>query len=169
MLRRFRMLMATLAVAGLTAGVVLGVASATPATVGGGWQQFNWTGGDGTIADESPFTFAAATPVFVTVTDVACKGDRFTISDGPNTLGRTSLVPVGDCPGIRDTDDPDEALADPTYSHGRFLVRPGSHSIGVEVSTSPFGSGGAFIRFDAAFISCSDPRVGMPCRVGGGP
>jgi hypothetical protein len=57
-------------------------------------------------------------------------------------------VPIKACPSPGDTSNPDTALADPGYSHGTFAVGTGANSIGIVVSTSPFGVGSAFIRFD---------------------
>jgi hypothetical protein len=121
--------------------------SATPVDVGSGWQVFHWYGSD--VPYDSPFTFTAAVPVLVTVTDWACVGDRFTISDGATTLGVTSPTLFASCDYPGWTSDADAALADPNYSHGRFAVGSGDHSLGIVVSTSPFGFGDAAIRFDA--------------------
>ena len=117
------------------------------ALVAGTWQPFSF-GVTGSTATGSPFTFSSPTAAVVTVTDAFCGGDRFTVSDGATVLGTTSLVPVEGCPGTGIT-DPDLALASPVYSHGFFAVGAGAHSIGVVVSTSPYGSGGAYIRYDA--------------------
>jgi trimeric autotransporter adhesin len=115
----------------------------------GNWTPFSWSGGDGAVADGSPFAVNAAAPVVFSVTDAFCRGDRFTISDGATTLGTTSAVAVMACPSPGDTADPAVAFTDPSYSHGTFALAAGSHSIGIVVSTSPFGGGGAFRRVDA--------------------
>jgi hypothetical protein len=129
--------------------VIAGAAASTAAAAAltaGTWQSFGF-GGTGSTATGSPFTFDSATAAVVTVTDAFCGGDRFTLSDGATPLGTTPAVPITGCPGPNVT-DPDLALADPAFSSGRFVVGAGSHSIGVVASTSPYGGGGAFIRYD---------------------
>ena len=111
------------------------------------WTPFNWVGGDGTTVIESPVGVGAESPVVLSVTDAFCRGDRFTISDGETTLGTTTEVPV-DPTCSNSVSDPAVAFADPTYSHGTFALAAGSHSIGIVVSTSPFGSGTAFYSVD---------------------
>jgi hypothetical protein len=165
MYRRVKMMMAMLAVVGVTFGIAVGAASATAGVVGGGWQAFTF-GPEGVPAPESPFTFTAATAVAVTVTDAFCQGDGFTISDGSNTLGTTGAVSAWpECtiavPGW--TGNPDTAFADPTFSHGVFVVGAGSHSIGVVASTSPYFppiSGQGFIRFDTLTLTADGCKEG---------
>jgi hypothetical protein len=112
------------------------------------WTPFQWSGGDGTTVQGSPFAVGAEAPVVFSVTDAFCRGDRFTISDGEATLGTTTQVDVGPCPDPTEVTDPAAAFTDPTYSHGTFALAAGSHSIGIVVSTSPFGGGGAFYSVD---------------------
>jgi hypothetical protein len=111
------------------------------------WTLFTWTGGDGAPADQNPIAVTASASVVLSVTDVSCRGDRFTISDNEATLGTTSAVPVVPC-GSGDIEDPAVAFTDPTYSHGTFALAVGSHSIDIFASTSPFGSGGAYYSVD---------------------
>ena len=132
----------------LAIGSVTATASASTALSPGVWTPFFWGGGNGAVPTESPFTFTSAGPAVVTVTDVFCVGDRFTLTD-TNVLGTTSLPDIAPTCMYPGTGDPAAALADPNYSHGAFAVASGSHSIGVVVSTSPFGAGAAFIRVDA--------------------
>jgi hypothetical protein len=114
------------------------------------WQAFNWSGGDGAVPNESPFSIQAVAPVVVSVTDVLCPGDRFTLSEGDTTLGTTSVPgnssPACDYPGF--TGDPAVAFTDPAYSHGTFALATGGHSVGIVVSTSPFGAGTAYLSVD---------------------
>ncbi len=113
------------------------------------WQSFTWTGGDGAVADGSPFSVTAAAPVVLSVTDAFCPGDRFTISDGETTLGTTSVPTLRpSCSDPADTSDPAVAFADPAYSKGTFALAAGGHSIGIVVSTSPFGGGAAYYSVD---------------------
>jgi hypothetical protein len=116
------------------------------------WTSFTWTGGDGAVANGSPFSVSAEAPVVFSITDAFCKGDQFTVSDGETTLGTTSAVAEaptcgeGGNPG--DTSDPAVAFADPTYSHGTFALAAGAHQMGIVVSNSPFGQGGAYFSVD---------------------
>jgi hypothetical protein len=127
--------------------VSVGVASAdTAVMVGSGWHGFVAFGPG--VPSASPFTFTSTAPVLVTVTDVFCVGDRYTVSDGSTTLGTTSVPLPFDCNYPNFTGDPDTALADPNYSHGRFAVEAGEHSIGI-VWAGQFGTGGGvYVRFD---------------------
>jgi hypothetical protein len=131
--------------AAVVAGAVASAAAAAALTAGS-WQSFSF-GATGSTASGSPFTFESTGAAVVTVTDAFCGGDRFTVSDGATVLGTTPVVPVTGCPGPN-ISDPDLALANPAFSSGRFVVGAGSHSIGVVASTSPYGGGGAFIRYD---------------------
>jgi hypothetical protein len=130
--------------------IFAGVASAdTGVTVGDGWHAFITPAGTGVggVAIESPYTFTASAPVLVTVTDIFCIGDRFTISDGASTLGTTSVPGPPNC-SVPDTGLPDVALADPDYSHGRFALGPGAHAVTITLTTAPFGNASGYIRFD---------------------
>lgn len=136
-----------LLIAAALLAVSAGVASAdTPVTVGSGWHGFVAHGPG--VPSASPFTFISTAPVLVTVTDVFCLGDQYTISDGATTLGTTSAPLPFNCNYPNFTANPDTALADPNYSHGRFAVGAGAHSIGI-IWFGQFGSGsGVFYRFD---------------------
>jgi hypothetical protein len=113
------------------------------------WTFFQWTGGDGTTVTGSPFAVNAAAPVVFSITDVSCRGDRFTISDGATPLGTTTAVPQdATCPAPAEVNDPAVAFTDPTYSHGTFALAAGGHSVGIVASTSPFGGGGAYYSVD---------------------
>ena len=114
------------------------------------WTLFTWFGGDNTTVDGSPFPVSGAGPVVMSVTDIACKGDTFRLSEG-TTLGTTSTVPeAASCssPNPGDTNDPATAFNDPTYSHGTFALTAGSHSIDIVAANSPFGQGGAYYSVD---------------------
>src|SRR5438105_5616699 len=93
-----------------------GVASAdTAVRVGGGWFFLVAHGPGIPSAPPGPFTFASTSPVLMTVTDLFCLGDRYTVSDGPMTLGTTS--PSGGISGCPpdEASTPDAALAYPRY------------------------------------------------------
>ena len=110
------------------------------------WVVFNWSGGDGTTVNQSPFAVTATAPVVFSVTDVFCAGDRFTISDGATTLGTTSVPGRNACDTQLDIADPAVAFTDPAYSHGTFALAAGGHSVGIVASTSPFGPGGCLFQ-----------------------
>jgi WD40-like Beta Propeller Repeat/HYR domain len=128
--------------------VTAGTASAeTAITVGAGWHLFT-TAIPGS-PPQPPFTYSSATPTLVTLTDLFCVGDQYVVNDGSTTLGETPPSPIPfNCNYPQFTGNPDTALADPNYSHGRFAIPPGAHAIDV-IFAGQFGiSGGAAIRVD---------------------
>jgi hypothetical protein len=148
----------SMVVAGLA--IFTGAASAgTPATVGGGWVFLVAHGPGVPSTPPGPFTFASTSPVLMTVTDLFCLGDRYSIYDGPAPLGTTS--PSGGIPGCPPDEafTPDAALADPRYSHGRFAIGAGAHAIDF-VWTGPFGTG-------AGMAFRLDPLTRASCDNGG--
>jgi HYR domain len=140
--------------------VLAGVASAdTPVTVGSGWFFLVAHGPGVPSTPAAPFTFATPTPVLMTVTDLFCLGDTYTVSDGSMTLGTTS--PSGGIPGCPPDEavTADAALSDPRYSHGRFALGAGNHAVGL-VWIGQFGSGsGVSFRLD--------PLTPSDCENGG--
>jgi hypothetical protein len=128
------------------AGVAASTARAVP-LASGTWQAF-FFGATGSTATGSPFTFESSSAAVVTVTDAFCAGDRLAVSDGAAILGTTTAVAVDMTCSNPFESTPDAALANPGYSSGRFVVGTGTHSIGIVASTSPFGAGTAFIRYD---------------------
>lgn len=105
------------------------------------------SGGNSVFGAAPPWTFTASPDgATLTVTDAFLRGDRFEIFDFGASIGTTSAVGTGgDC-----GDNPDPCLADPLVSHGIFPLGPGPHSITIKASASPFGSGAAYFRVDAA-------------------
>jgi hypothetical protein len=136
-------------VAALT--LFVGAASAaTPVTVGGGWHDFT-TDIPGSPS-QMPFTYTASGPTLVTITDLFCiLGEHYLVSDNGATLGATSPEQLLGCQEdyAGYTTNPDVALADPNYSHGRFAVGAGSHAITVVFQGQIGISAGAAIRVDA--------------------
>lgn len=119
----------------------------------GAWYLFSFTGVgiDATgcaygppCADNPPWTFTGRANF--TVTDAFDHGDIFQIYDNGVLVGTTSTVAVSPGPEW----DPDICLQDPLYSHGVFTLGPGSHSITIRPSASPFGGGDAWFRLDPA-------------------
>lgn len=140
-------------------GAEVSASAVVPIALGSGWSAtgavppaFFWSGGAGATTSDS-FTYTTAAWTMVRITDDFCRGDRFGIDDTGNILGQTSLVPVGPCP-----DDvaplgvgPDAAFANPAYSSGAFgPLPPGTHTIGITATVSPFGGGRGYIRVDRA-------------------
>jgi hypothetical protein len=148
------LLIAAVTVASLAAfgGVAF---AATAITVGDGWHGFG-TPDNSQPYSQSPFTFTAAGAVVVSVTDVLCPGDRYTASligslgnvEWSTILGTTSVPGSSGCSYAGFTADPDVAVGDPSYSHGRWAIGKGSHSISVALFSSPFPASGGDIRID---------------------
>ena len=113
--------------------------------IGSGWLNFIWYGEQ--PADPT-FSFTTKTAVRVTVTDAYCKGDAFTLLNAGEVVAVTPTVAAGGCPGPADVSDPDVALKDPSYSHTSVVLKPGTYDISIVATENPYGSGGAFIRFD---------------------
>jgi hypothetical protein len=138
----------------------------TPVTVGSGWIGTGGYLGEPTI--DSPFTFTSAVPVTITVVDIACRGDEWTVSTGAGILGSTSEVPAYECSDpYPDATGPDEALLDPSYSSGSWTVPAGSHSVSMTLiaeAVTGWGASGA-IRFDVAI---QGPQWQVRAKVGGG-
>jgi PEP-CTERM motif len=104
-------------------------------------------------APNPPWTFTSASFVNFTVTDAFFTGDSFNVFDFGVLIGMTPSVPAG--PGS--TDDPDVAVADPSYSHATFSLAPGSHSITIQARESPFGAGGAYFKAETAAPATPEP------------
>ena len=116
-----------------------------PIVVGGGWSLFTWTTAAQSFNVEGPFTFSSTGSTVVTVTDDFCPGDQFNVYDFGVLIGTTNAVPSSNnCPSLT----PDAALASPVYSHGRFTLGPGNHSITLQTIVNPFNTGGAYLRVD---------------------
>jgi len=113
------------------------------------------SGGNSQPASSPPWTFTSGGSVNFTVTDAFSKGDSFSVFDFGVLVGSTPFVPSGG--GA--TDDPAVAVLDPTYSHGSFLLSPGSHSITIRADNSPFGGGAAYFRADAAVSPVPEPST----------
>ncbi|MFN2608945.1 MAG: calcium-binding protein [Acidimicrobiales bacterium] len=134
------------------------VADDPPITPGSGFQSFSWPGGGTPFDAEGPFTYSAAAPSVVTVTDAFCKGDQFQVFDNGVAIGTTSSVPVDSSCGVAGTtSDPDVAVHDIGYSHESFLLPAGNHSITIQTIVNPFpGGGAAFLRVDTCTVFTPD-------------
>lgn len=86
-------------------------------------------------------TFTATTNVLFKVTDAFDKGDTFTVDINPGALVfNTDSVPTAS----GTVSDPDTAFADPTYSHGSWLLGPGTYTVDIFANAAPFGGGAGY-------------------------
>jgi hypothetical protein len=113
-----------------------GVGSALTAGTGG----VPGTNPDSTFAPDAPWTFTLVDPAELVVTDAFASVDQFELFDGGVSLGSTSAPTSGGACG----GDITACLADPSYSHGTFLLTAGDHSITGSTLLSGLGSGAAF-------------------------
>jgi hypothetical protein len=139
------------------------VAIAGPINGDGTWYCFNFnepgsfatgcTAGNEPIYSapgNAPWTFETSGPIVLAVTDAYLQGDNFEVFDNAVSLGITPAV-------LEDVDhscgaNPDLCLADPLMSHREWILEAGSHSITIQVLTSPFGEGDAFFRVGDADV-----------------
>ena len=101
--------------------------------------------GNSQFGDAPPWTFTAAGPVTLTVVDCFLIGDRFEIFDGGTSMGFTSVPGAGPSAGS----DPANCFFNPAISAGTFPLGPGSHSITIGLTASPFTAGAAYFRVDS--------------------
>jgi hypothetical protein len=133
--------------------------------IGGPWQEFSFSvagvpaaacgvclpssGGNSAFGGAPPWTFNAdAGGADLTVVDAFLLGDQFEVFDFGLSLGTTSIPGApgsGDC-----GDDPVPCLANPGVSRRVFQLAPGPHSITITPTLSPFSTGAAYFRIDAA-------------------
>jgi len=99
-------------------------------------------------APDSPWTFECpAEGCWLTVTDAFLNGDEFEIFDNSVSIGNTSEVaPTGICEP--DETDPEDCLIDNNSSSGMFVLGPGSHSITIQPTISPFKLGAAYFKIE---------------------
>jgi hypothetical protein len=91
-----------------------------PLVIGGGWQVFSWE--EGEPAPAAP-EFTIEGGACIRITDAACWGDRFSLSDNGELIGTTSLPTIANPPECEgDIIDPDAAFADPNFSSGTFAL-----------------------------------------------
>ncbi|MGQ9696895.1 MAG: PEP-CTERM sorting domain-containing protein [Armatimonadota bacterium] len=107
-----------------------------PYVVGSGWTYFGTAdyqpgpyGGIGGTFDppnNEPFTFTLLVPGFLKVTDAFLAGDYIRVYDNGMDISSTPVVPVD--PSIWES-DPDVVWPDPRWSHKKYDLAPGSHSL----------------------------------------
>jgi hypothetical protein len=109
----------------------------------GSWDIFSFgaAGSQATGSSGSDFYYTGS--AVIQVTDCCETGDTFTVYDNGVLLGTTNTVAttLGDgCP------NGDACFADPTYSHGSWVVGSGLNDITIFSDASPWGSGGAYVE-----------------------
>ena len=117
----------------------------------GVWTDFE-VGETGSVS--TAYRFFSPTPVLLRVTDALCRGDEFRVLDHGYPVFDTSTV--GTDPSCDDSpflDTGSAAWLDQSYSKGKFLLGPGSHSIKMRITDSPFGGASAFLRIDKKPVS----------------
>jgi len=135
-----------------TNGTTASVGTDPPITIDAGWYGFCFglSGSAATLGCQNqgigetgnPITFTATTDVLFNITDAYEKGDTFTVDINPGAITfTTDTVPV-DASGA--VTDPNAAFLDPTYSHGSWLLGPGSYTVDIYAAASPFSGGGAY-------------------------
>jgi hypothetical protein len=129
----------------------IAAAVTTQALAFGRWTHFQVAG---TGSRSAVFTFSSDTPVLLRVTDAFCRGDEFRGFDRGFALFNTSSVATDpSCDDEPSVQSGAMAWADPSYSKGRFLLQPGSHRVRIQITDSPFGGAGAFLRIDKRPVS----------------
>ncbi len=128
-----------------------------PVTVGGGWYDFFWGldyPNDDSWNDEGPFTFTSSSWTVLTVTDVFFPIDQFAVYDAGDILIGTTSVPIGtsisnweDLPYVETYN---EAVSNPDWSSGTFLLAPGEHAITILTCLDPTLCGMAGLRVDVS-------------------
>lgn len=138
--------------------------AATPVTVDASWQEIITGGGVGGGTVKGPYDFTTTNLTKITVTDAFCHGDEFHVVDNGTLLGDTSHIAPEDhiCPFklfFPPNTRADEAILDPTFSHGTFYVAPGQHSLDVvnKVMWNDTATGtGAYFRLDSVTLTKND-------------
>ena len=137
----------TLSVAVSTAVLALGVsagsANAAALATDGTWAFFEFGDTGSTATPDFQFTIGGDESGTLDVTDAFLKGDVFEVFRDTTSLGKTSFV-TSSTAGT--TFSPDDAFADSSYSKGSFSLSSGFYNIIIKADSSPFGSGGAFLR-----------------------
>ncbi len=136
--------------------------SSDPAiAVGSGWTEFDF-GEVGEVNSDGAFNFTSASPTVVSITDSYDCGDEFEIFDNGTSIGRTSQVNGTTCPSPGSAyiyGEPETAFTDAAFSKGSFRLGPGSHSVTIIPTASPYGEGAAYLRVAADTGSSVPPRT----------
>jgi hypothetical protein len=128
--------------------------AAMPISIGAGWSEtdqtppaFFW---DGLGADNTggAYTFNAAFPVMLSITDAGLAGDQFNVFDNGVQIGSTPDTGAPD-PFSADVENPDAAFADASFSHGVFTLGAGNHAITIQATGDSLEAGKGYLRVDA--------------------
>jgi len=113
---------------------------------------------DGSALDFT-FTIGAGQHGMLTVVDAGFAGDTFTITSNGSILGSTAAVPAGDVDGPLEFDF-GAALANPSYSHGTFMLGAGTYSIGgsllqsvLDVDGTPLDATNGALRLSVSAVA----------------
>jgi len=117
----------------------------TSVSIPSGWQPITFLGAVGTPGDADALDFTTASSVDFTVVDGYQLGDEYSVYNGTSStgtlLGDTSAVivdPTQNCGG-----DADACLAD-AWSNATFVLAPGTYSINIYQTVTPFGASTAY-------------------------
>jgi hypothetical protein len=121
------------------------------------------TGFPATVTDPgpNPWDFTAAFITHLIITDLGRDGDSFDVFDNSISIGSTS-VPSNDFSTCGN--DPDVCVVDPKFSHGDFVLAPGSHSITMSIKTHATDS----VAGNNAFMVSTVPEPGSAALIAGG-
>ncbi|MFQ5440467.1 MAG: hypothetical protein ACE5DL_03290 [Nitrosopumilaceae archaeon] len=99
-------------------------------------------------APDAPWTFSCpAGGCWLTVTDAFLNGDEFEVFDNSvSILNTTEVATGGEC--APNETDPVDCLADANSSSGMVELGQGDHSITIQPTESPFGSGAAYFMVE---------------------
>jgi hypothetical protein len=149
-----RKLLAGAAIAG---SLLATQAQAATLAVGGGWTLFTFGGTGSNIipGGGSSYDFLLQTSAILQVTDTFVIGDVFQIFDNGVELFITGPFNLA---GVS-VDDPATAFAGTTYSHGFAVLGAGSHSITGVATSSPTGSGAAYIQLTEGGGAVPEPAT----------
>lgn len=124
-------------------------------TVDSTWHDFTF--GDQGSSWSDNFTFTLASPTYLKVTDAFNSGDQFAVYNFGSFLGNTSSPTAGLDYGA----NYDAAFASASFSHGIFLLGPGSYDISGIATASPFRGGRAAVQLSSVPLPAALPLMGM--------
>lgn len=128
--------------------------------IDGVWRTFMWSGVN-VFNNEGAYAFSSSNSVLLKITDCYLDGDQFEVFDNGVSLGVTS-TPTDD--GYNFSGSYDDAFVNSKFSHGSYVLPPGSHSITIKTIACATGytSGGAGIQFSPIHL-----HVRAPCDFDG--
>lgn len=115
--------------------------------VNAGWWLFSFDGGNRAVS-KTQFQFKTSLPVRVTLVDLFCRGDSFTVWNSGKLIAQSSRI-RGDEECGEVMFGPQEALADGRWSSVVFDLEQGEHSIEMRTVDNVIDAGGvAAIKFE---------------------